>query len=94
MAPVHPGEILKEALADLGLSMNQLAKSIHVPGNRINAIVAGQRSISGETALRLARYFRTTPEYWLNMQTRYELETARDAFETRIATEVHPRSAA
>jgi addiction module HigA family antidote len=91
---VHPGEILKEALTDLGLSMNQVAKSIHVPANRINAIVAGQRSISAETALRLARYFGTTPEYWLNMRTRYELETARDEFETRITTEVHPRSAA
>jgi addiction module HigA family antidote len=94
LAPVHPGEILKEALTDLGLSMNQVAKSIHVPANRINAIVAGQRSISAETALRLARYFGTTPEYWLNMRTRYELETARDEFETRITTEVHPRSAA
>jgi len=58
--------------------MNRLASAIRVPANRINAIVAGQRSITGETALRLARYFGTTPEYWLNMQTRYDLETARD----------------
>ncbi len=94
LLPVHPGEILKETLADLGLSMNQLAKAIGVPGNRINAIVAGQRSVTGETALRLARYFGTSPEYWLNMQTRYDLETARDEFERRIATEVVPRSAA
>jgi antitoxin HigA-1 len=94
LAPVHPGEVLREGLADLGLSMNQLAKAIHVPANRINAIVAGQRSITGETALRLARYFGTTPEYWLNMQTRYELEAARDEFEVRIAVEVLPRSAA
>ncbi len=94
LAPVHPGEILKEAIADLGLTMNQLATSIRVPANRINAIVAGQRSITGETALRLARYFNTTPEYWLNMQSRYELETARDRWETKIASEVQPRSAA
>ena len=94
LAPVHPGEILKEALADLGLSMNQVARSIRVPANRISAIAAGQRSISGETALRLGRYFGTTPEYWLNMQTRYELETARDEFESRIALEVQPRNAA
>ena len=60
--------------------------------NRINAIVAGQRSITGETALRLARYFDTTPEYWLNLQTRYDLETARDGSE--VAAEVYPRTAA
>jgi antitoxin HigA-1 len=92
--PVHPGEILKEALSDLGLSMNQLAKSIRVPANRINAIVAGQRSITGETALRLGRYFETSPEYWLNMQTHYDLEMARDEFEHRIMSEVRPRTAA
>ena len=65
-----------------------------MPANRINAIVAGQRSITGETALRLARYFGTTPEYWLNMQTRYELETARDEWESKIVSEVRPRNAA
>jgi antitoxin HigA-1 len=55
LAPVHPGEILRETLDDIGLSMNQLARAIHVPANRISAIVAGKRSITGETALRLAR---------------------------------------
>jgi addiction module HigA family antidote len=92
--PVHPGEILKEALEDLGLSMNRLSQEIHVPANRISAIVAGQRSISGETALRLGRYFGTTPAYWMNMQARYDLETARDEWETRIQSDVRPRSAA
>jgi addiction module HigA family antidote len=92
--PTHPGEILKEALDDLGISMNRLAQEIRVPANRISAIVAGQRSITGETALRLGRYFRTTPEYWLNMQARFDLETARDEWEARIQAEVLPRSAA
>jgi addiction module HigA family antidote len=91
---VHPGEILKETLEDLGLSMNRLAQEIHVPANRISGIVAGQRSISGETALRLGRYFGTTPAYWINMQARYDLETARDAFESRIQSEIRPRSGA
>ncbi len=94
LPPVHPGEILKEALDDLGISMNRLANEIHVPANRISSIVAGQRAITGETALRLARYFGTTPEYWLNMQTRYDLETARDQWEDRVKFEVLPRHAA
>jgi antitoxin HigA-1 len=94
LPPVHPGEILKEALHDLGLSMNRLSQEIHVPSNRISSIVAGQRAITGETALRLARYFGTTPEYWLNMQARYDLETARDYWEDRVKSEVRPRHAA
>ena len=76
LAPVHPGEILKETLDDLGLSMNQLAQDIHVPANRISAIVAGKRSITGETALRLARYFGTSAEFWMGLQTDYELRRA------------------
>ena len=94
LPPVHPGEILKETLDDLDLSMNRLAKEIRVPANRISSIIARQRGITGETALRLARYFGTTPEYWLNMQARYDLETARDQWEDRVKTEVHPRPAA
>jgi addiction module HigA family antidote len=77
MLPVHPGEILKERLEDLGFSMNRLAQEIRVPPNRISAIIAGQRSITGETALRLGRYFGTTPAYWMNMQARYDLEAAK-----------------
>jgi addiction module HigA family antidote len=94
LAPVHPGEILRETLDDLGLSMNQLAHEIHVPANRISAIVAGNRSITGETALRLARYFATTPGYWMNLQARYDLESARDAWEAKVQAEVRPRNAA
>jgi addiction module HigA family antidote len=94
LPPVHPGEILRETLGDLGISMNRLSKEIHVPANRISSIVAGQRAITGETALRLARYLGTTPEYWLNMQARYDLETARDEWADRVESEVRPRHAA
>jgi addiction module HigA family antidote len=94
LPPVHPGEILKETLEDLGISMNRLSREIHVPANRIGSIVARNRSITGETALRLARYFGTTPEYWLNMQARYDLETARDEWAERVQSEVRPRHAA
>jgi addiction module HigA family antidote len=94
LPPVHPGEILKETLEDLGISMNRLSQEIHVPANRVSSIIAGRRAITGETALRLARYFRTTPEYWLNMQARFDLETARDKWADRVQTEVLPRNAA
>jgi addiction module HigA family antidote len=94
LAPVHPGEILKETLDDLGISMNGLAQKLGVPANRISAIVAGKRGITGETALRLGRYFDTAPAYWINLQARYDLETARDEWEARIHSEIRPRSAA
>jgi len=94
LPPVHPGEILRETLDDLGISMNRLAQDIHVPANRISAIVAGTRSVTAETALRLARYFQTTPQYWMNLQTRYDLESAQDEWEARVAQEVRPRDAA
>jgi len=94
LPPIHPGEILKEALNDLGISMNRLAQALHVPAKRISSIVAGQRGITGETALRLARYFNTTPDYWINMQAQYDLETARDEWDAKIRSEVRPRHAA
>ena len=94
LPPIHPGEILKETLSDLGISMNRLAQDIRVPANRISSIVAGSRSITGETALRLARYFQTTPQYWMNLQSRYDLESAQDEWETRVSAEVRPRDAA
>jgi addiction module HigA family antidote len=94
LPPVHPGAILKETLDDLGMSMDRLAQELRVPANRISAIVAGQRAITGETALRLGRYFDTTPDYWINLQARYDLEAARDAWESRIASEVTPHQAA
>ena len=94
LPPVHPGEILKETLEDLRISMNRLAQALHVPANRISGIVAGQRAITGETALRLARYFNTTPGYWIGMQAQFDLETARDEWDAKIRSEVSPRRAA
>ena len=80
LPPVHPGEILlEEYLRPLRLSQNALAKALGVPANRIGALVHGHRGITADSALRLARYFRTAPEFWMNLQTRYDLERARDA---------------
>lgn len=91
LPPIHPGEILAEDLQDIGITKNQLAKALHVAPNRITAIVNGTRGISGETALRLARYFGTTPEYWMNLQKHYELNVAQDEFEAKIRKEIRPR---
>ena len=76
MRPVHPGEILREELEELGLSANALAKALDVPTNRITAILRGQRGVTADTALRLARYFGTTPQLWQNLQKTYELRVA------------------
>ena len=95
LPPVHPGEILlEEFLRPLDMSMNRLADELHVPANRITQIVEGRRSVAGETALRLARYFGTSPEFWLGMQKDYDLQVARDEFEAEVEREVHPRGKA
>ena len=95
LKPVHPGEILREEfMKPLGLSMNQLALALRVPGNRINAIVAGQRAITADTALRLGRYFGTSPQFWINLQARYDLESTMDRLAARIDREVRPRGRA
>ena len=87
--PIHPGEILKEEfLEPLGLSQYRVAVDISVPPRRINEIVHGKRSISADTALRLARYFGTTDRFWLNLQTHYDLELQRDRLGDRLETEV------
>jgi antitoxin HigA-1 len=91
LPPIHPGEILAEELQELGITKNQFAKALHVPANRITAIINGTRGITGETALRLARYFGTSSEMWMNLQMRYELQVAEDAFEAAIAKQVRPR---
>jgi len=79
MAPVHPGEILlEEFLQPLGVSQYHLAKEIDVPARRINEIVHGQRRISADTALRLARFFGTSERFWINLQARYDLEVEKD----------------
>ncbi len=79
MPPVHPGEHLAEFLEEYGLSQNRLAKALHVPPRRINEIVQGKRGITADTALRLARFFGTSAQYWMALQDRYELESAQDA---------------
>jgi addiction module HigA family antidote len=94
MPPVTPGEILREDFMEpFGLSANALAKALHVPPNRITAILNGNRAITADTALRLARYFRTTPQSWLNLQKNYELELAKRSVGPAIETEVEPRAA-
>jgi addiction module HigA family antidote len=87
--PVHPGEILlEEFLSPLGLSQYRLAKETSVPPRRINEIVRGSRSISADTALRLARYFGTSERFWLNLQARYDLEVEKDRLGDRLKHEV------
>jgi len=95
LPPVHPGEILREELmAPLGLSINGLARDLRVPVTRIGDIVNERRGISADTALRLARYFRSTPQFWLNLQSHYDLEIAARDTLSAIERDVHPRKAA
>jgi len=92
--PIHPGEILRsEWLEPLGLTPYRLAKDIGVPPNRVTEILAGRRGISAETALRLARYFATDAQSWMNLQSHYDLEMARRQLGDRVAGEVQPRAA-
>ena len=89
MAPIHPGEVLLEDfLAPLGISQYRLALDISVPPRRINEIVHGKRGITADTALRLARYFRTTENFWLNLQARFDLEQQREVLGNRLKKEV------
>jgi addiction module HigA family antidote len=89
MAPVHPGEILfEEFLKPLGISQYKIAKDISVPPRRINEIVHGKRSITADTALRLARYFGLSERFWLNLQSRYDLEVEKDKLDFRLEKEV------
>lgn len=94
MRAIHPGEILRDELEYLGLSANQFAMKLHVPANRITSILNGKRAISVETALRLAKFFSTTPELWLNLQTAFDLKTEYNRSWQRINDEVEGRSAA
>lgn len=90
MNPVHPGEVLREEfLTPLGLSQHRLALDIGVDPRRINEIVAGRRSVTANTALRLARYFKTTPEFWLGLQAQYDLDVEEDLLGDRLAREVN-----
>ncbi len=94
-SPVHPGETLREDfMLPLTLSANRLAIELHVPVTRINDIVHDRRSITADTALRLARYFGTTPQFWVNLQANYDLEVASDALSAKIESQVKPLRAA
>jgi len=89
-----PGELLRrEFMEPLDLSANALARALHVPANRITAILNGNRAITADTALRLARYFGTSAEFWLNLQTDYDLRLARRDKEASIHSQVKPRAA-
>lgn len=94
MRPVHPGECLREDyLIPLGMSVNALAKELHVPTPRINDIVRERRGITADTAMRLARYFDTTPQFWMALQTEYDLRVAQIAKAETIDNEIKPRAA-
>jgi addiction module HigA family antidote len=89
--PIHPGEILfEEFLEPMEISQYRLAKDISVPPRRINEIVHGKRSISADTALRLSRFFGTSERFWLNLQTRYDLEVEEDRLKTRLKPNQRP----
>ncbi len=91
MRPVHPGEILREELDALGMSAKAFANALDVPGNRITAILKGQRGVTADTALRLSRYLGTTPEFWLNLQKSFELRAAELEAGKEIAKRIKPR---
>jgi addiction module HigA family antidote len=93
LAPVHPGEILlEEFMNPLALSRNGLARALHVPANHISDIVNEKRGISATMALRMARYFGTSPEIWLGLQQDFELDVAREKASARVEREVLPRA--
>jgi antitoxin HigA-1 len=91
MAPVHPGEILLEDfIKPLGITQYRLAKEMNVYPRKVNEIVQGKRAITADTALRLARFFGTSPEVWMNLQAHYDLEVARGDLDERVEREVVP----
>jgi len=95
LPPVHPGEILRdEFLIPMGISVYELANAIKVPRSRANDIVLGRRAVTTDTAMRLGRYFGMSPEFWINLQTRYDLDLADRTLRRKIEREVAPRSAA
>jgi addiction module HigA family antidote len=90
LSPIHPGEILNEEfLKPMGISQYRLAKDISVPPRRINEIVYGKRSITADTALRLGKFFGISAQFWLNLQTRYDLEVTENLLSDRLDKEVH-----
>lgn len=95
LKPVHPGEILREEfMAPIGLSMNRMAMDLRVPVTRIADICSERRGITADTALRFARYFGNSPAFWMNLQTRYDLEIAEDEIAAKVERDVQPLEAA
>jgi len=95
LPPVHPGEILRdEFLTPMGISVYALANAIKVPRSRANDIVLGRRAVTTDTAMRLGRYFGMSPEFWINLQARYDLDLADRTLRRKIEQEVAPRNAA
>ena len=90
LAPIHPGEVVADALAEAGVTANAAAIAMGVPANRLTAILKGQRAVTADTALRLGLYFGTTPRIWMNLQASYDLQTAEDRLSAKIASEVRP----
>jgi addiction module HigA family antidote len=88
-APIHPGAILAEDLADAAISINELARSLHVPTNRLSRIIRGERGVTADTALRLAAFWGTSARYWMNLQALYELDVAQ-RMNPAIASDVRP----
>jgi len=94
IAPVHPGEILRTDFLDpLEMSVNALSQHVKVPRARLNDIVRGRRGITADTAMRLARYFGVSEQFWMNLQSHYELEIAKEANGDRLDREIKPRAA-
>ena len=94
LSPIHPGEILRDDfLRPMGLSVYRLARALKISRPRVNDIVLGRRAVSVDTALRLGRYFGTTPEFWIHLQTRYDLDVAERTIRPVIEREIEPRAA-
>ena len=88
--PVHPGRILKHELEEAGLSANAAALALRIPANRLTEIINGRRSMSADTAMRLGRFFGTSAQMWMNLQSHYDLQVAEDRFAEKIEREVEP----
>lgn len=91
--PVHPGVYLKELLDEIRMSQYRLAKELGVPAMRVSLVIAGKRPVTAELALRLGRFFGQTPRYWINLQSRYDMDVAEDALSKQVAREVRPLAA-
>ncbi len=88
LPPIHPGEVLKTVLGDASITANALSLALRIPANRLTEIINGRRSISADTALRLARFFGTSAQMWMNLQAKFDLDSAEDALADRIEAEV------